>query len=192
MLFVTLGQLISQNTSIQTLVSAIRKGGIYTFDAVDLLVKADKDDLQIVSDLLIDQYDYNKDYGAYVERTGTPLSPLELCEEGPQNAEEAKDWVNPYDQFGWPKALLPDFDNIDTSQIEEEPTGFGKANRKAPDAFVAAFVRLLVEIAKRDSKINLDKMPGTKSDLLELAMKYDERLDHKLSKLRGQGQIKCK
>ena len=115
MLFITLGQLISQNTSIQTLISAIRKDGICTFDAVDHPCQADKDDLQIVSDLLVDQYNFNKDYDAYVQRTGTPLSPLERCEEGPQNAEEAEGWVNPYDLFGWPKNNLPNFDEIEKS-----------------------------------------------------------------------------
>ncbi len=114
--FITLGQLILQNISIQTLTLAIRKDGIYTLDLVDLPRKASYEELQTVSELLVAQYDYDKDFDAYFERTGTPLSPVEICAEGPQNAEDAQDWVNPYDQFWWPINLLPDFDQIGQSQ----------------------------------------------------------------------------
>ena len=114
--FITLGEMILQGYSVQKLVTAIRKSGIYTFDAVDLPCKASDEDLQIVSGLLVAQYEYDKRYDAYVERTGTPLSPAELCAVGPQNADDAQDWVNPYEQFWWPENLLPDFDQIGQSE----------------------------------------------------------------------------
>jgi hypothetical protein len=47
---------------------------------------------------------------------------------------------------------------------------------KAPVAFVAAFVRLLVDIAKRATEktepFNVDEMPGQREDLKELSSKF--------------------
>jgi hypothetical protein len=55
------------------------------------------------------------------------------------------------------------------------------AKRKAPDVFIAALIRLLVEISKRAAKKGMpfdpDAMPGTKADFRELAIKFDDRLD---------------
>ena len=52
-----------------------------------------------------------------------------------------------------------------------------KKVHKAPITFVAALIRILVEIAKRAAKAEEDfdvkAMPGTKKELYELAMKFD-------------------
>jgi hypothetical protein len=157
---------------------AIRRHGIYAYDQVDLLHKADEDDLQIASDLLVQQYQYEKDPGTYQAlNNGLALSPLERCQELPRSAEEAEEWGNPYDRFGWPRSELPEFDKIGQpeSEVEEQPVV--KVKRRAPDAFVAAFVRLLVEIAKRDPTINIDEMHGTKKDLLAVAIKFSDKLE---------------
>lgn len=49
--------------------------------------------------------------------------------------------------------------------------------RKAPDAFVAALIRLLAETAKRAGakglKFDVSEMPGQKEDLLAVAKKFD-------------------
>lgn len=181
--FITLGQLILQKISTRTLATGIENEGIYTWDRFDRLAVTCETNKAFILDLLADQYKYETHFGAYVERNGTPLSPLEKYELVPQSAEEAKDWDwdNPFDQFGWSADVLPDFNNIHQSQIEAEPQPINKVNRKAPDSFVAAFVRLLVEIAKRDPTINIEKMPGTKPDLLAVASKFDARLDHTLT-----------
>ena len=59
-----------------------------------------------------------------------------------------------------------------------------KSKRKAPDKFVAALLRLFVEIAKRASKqdisFEVNALPGTKEDLRQLAIKYDSELDKEL------------
>ena len=175
--FITLGQLIWQNISIPTLATAIEKEGINTYDRFGRLAKACDTDRSYILELLADQYKYETDFRTYVKSNGTPLSPLERFEEPPQDAEEAEDWDNPFEQFGWSADAPPDFNNIRQSQIEAEPKKVGNVRRKAPDAFVAAFVRLLVEIAKRDPAINIDEMPGIKKDLLAVASKFDAKLD---------------
>ena len=121
--FITLGQLIHRGVSIQALTLAIRQDGIYTFDRVDLLCKASPDDLKIVSDCLVAQYDYEKDFVAYIESTGMPVSPLELCEEPPRSSEEEEDRYNPYDQFGWPENEVPVFKVHPNNEPKTKPRG---------------------------------------------------------------------
>ena len=52
-----------------------------------------------------------------------------------------------------------------------------KVKRKAPDKFVSALIKLLVEIAKRASinevDFDVNEMPGTKDNLRAIAIKFD-------------------
>lgn len=61
---------------------------------------------------------------------------------------------------------------------------YEKPKRKAPDAFVAALIRLLVEVAKRAEKhemqFDVSAMPGTKADLHSIAYKFDPAFDNTL------------
>jgi hypothetical protein len=173
--FITLGQLILQSTSIPTLATAIEKEGIYTFDRFGRLVKVCDTNCAFVLDLLADQYKWAID--PCVERLTDPRSPLEKNDDPPTNPDDEEVWENPFDQFGWSADVLPNFDNIFQSQIEAEPKPINKVKRKTPDAFVAGFVRLLVEIAKRDQTINIDEMPGIKKDLFAVARKFNISLD---------------
>jgi hypothetical protein len=56
---------------------------------------------------------------------------------------------------------------------DNEPT----VKRKAPDVFIAALIRLLVEISKRAAEKGVPfcvtEMPGTKADFRALAIKFD-------------------
>ena len=56
-----------------------------------------------------------------------------------------------------------------------------EAKPKAPVTFIAALIRLLVEIGKRAEKngtpFDVNEMPGTKANFRELAEKYDNELD---------------
>jgi hypothetical protein len=99
-----------------------------------------------------------------------PRSPLEQCED---------DWDSPFESFGWAAQVVPDFENIQklAGKLKKERY----LRRRAPDAFMAAFMKLSNELARRDPDFNLEKMPGKKSDLLELAIKFDAALDHTLS-----------
>lgn len=67
---------------------------------------------------------------------------------------------------------------VPTASVELTP---GKSARKAPDKFVRALNRLLVEIAQRAERkkrlFSTAKMPGTRQDLLALASKFDVELD---------------
>jgi hypothetical protein len=177
--FVSLTQLLEKyKVSIQALTLAIRKRGIYTLDQVDLPVMADEDDLKIAIELLAAQYLYENDRFTYMLRNdGLALSPLELAQERPRSVGYLDDRGYTFDLLGWPKDLLPDFDNIEQLEAEVDEQPVAKAKRKAPDAFVAALVRLLVEIAKRDPKINVDAMPGIKKDLYAVAIKFDAELE---------------
>lgn len=177
--FITLGQLIWKDIPISMLATAIEKDGIYTWDRFGRYGMAGDVNKAFVLDLLAKQYKWSMD--PYVGRLKDPRSPLEQHENPPNNSDNAEDWVNPFDEFGWTENELPDFDNIHQPQIEKGLKPINIRKRKAPDAFVAAFVRLLVEIAKLDPNINIEKMPGTKPDLLAVASKFDAQLDHTLT-----------
>jgi hypothetical protein len=55
------------------------------------------------------------------------------------------------------------------------------AKRKASDTFIAALIRLIVEISKRAAENGMPfyvtEMPGTKADFRALAIKFDDNLD---------------
>lgn len=165
--FMTLSELIKTNISVGTLASAIEQSGIYTWDRFGRFGKACDSDRERAFHLLEAQHKWEAD--AEAERSDDPRSPLEQYDGF---------WDSPFDRFGWAAEVAPNFANIRQSQVEDVPKPVGKVRRKAPDAFVGGFVRLLVEIARRDSKINIDEMPGIKSDLLAVASKFDQRLDH--------------
>jgi hypothetical protein len=139
---------------------------------------ADEDDLKIAIELLAAQYLYENDRFTYMLRNdGLALSPLELAQERPRSVGYLDDRGYTFDLLGWPKDLLPDFDNIEQLEAEVDEQPVAKAKRKAPDAFVAALMMLLIEIAKRDPAININEMPGIKDDLLGVASKFNDKLD---------------
>jgi hypothetical protein len=168
--FRSLGHWIGEGISVGTLASAIEQSDIYTWDRFGRFGKAFPADVAEALDLLAMQYKWEADPEAV--RREDPRSPLDQCD---------GDWENPFARFGWAKGVTPDFDNIRQTQSEAAPKRHDRVTRKAPDAFVGAFVRLLVEIVRRDPAINIDEMPGNKSDLLAVASKFDARLDHSLS-----------
>ncbi len=174
--FITLGQLIREDLPIAALATAIEKGGIYSWDRFGRYGKTCDANMAFVLDLLAKQYKWEMD--PYVGRFKDPRSPLEQHDDPPNNPDDAEDWVNPFDQFVWKKNERPDFDNIYQPQIENGLKPVNKAKRKAPDAFVAALVRLLVEIAKRDTNVKIDEMPGIKTDLFAVASKFDAKLEY--------------
>jgi hypothetical protein len=165
--FLTLGQLLGINISVGTLATAIEQHGIYTWDRFGRFGKASDPDKDRALSLLEVQHKWEVDAEASFRED--PRSPLEQCE---------GDWDSPFDRFGWASEVAPDFDNIRRAQSEEEPKRKSIVRRKAPDSFVAAFVKLAVEIAKRDPAFNIEEMPGIKADLHELAIKFDDKLDH--------------
>jgi hypothetical protein len=173
--FITLGTLIYDGVPIQSLVTAIEKSGIYTIDRFDLYVHANDEGKARAVDLLAKEYEWRKDHWSEwqdPEAECMDMSPLDYGYANKRSGDPT-DTYNPYDDYGWPESSLPNF------KIDEGAQGAlpGKVKRRAPDTFVAAFVRLLVEIAKRDSTINIDEMPGTKADLHAVAIKFNDRLD---------------
>lgn len=168
--FLTLGQLLGLKISVGTLASAIEQHGIYTWDRFGRFGKASDTNKDRALSLLEMQHSWEADAGASF--SDDPRSPLEQCE---------GDWDSPFERFGWASEVAPDFDNIRQTQSEEEPKRKSTVRRKAPDSFVTAFVKLVVEIAKRDPAFNIEEMPGIKADLHELAIKFDDKLDHPYS-----------
>lgn len=67
------------------------------------------------------------------------------------------------------------------SQVQDFVNSPHRVKRKSPDKFVAALMRLFVEIAKRSERANLtfniSEMPGVKEDLKSVAQKYDKDLE---------------
>lgn len=99
------------------------------------------------------------------------------------------------DQQSWREKLPPEFIKLKElldikltdqqgscdAKIAEKNQMDGRVKRKAPDKFIAALIRLLVEIAKRaeheNLKFDVTKMPGVKEDLRAVAQKYDAELE---------------
>lgn len=74
---------------------------------------------------------------------------------------------------------------IEIGQINDSPSDNRdtKISRKASDKFIAALIRLLVEIGCRVGKtgdqFSVDAMPGIRADFFKLARRFDENLNLK-------------
>jgi len=162
--FITLGQLLWEGIPVGKIANAIERSGIYTWDQFGRLFKFyDGDDVERAFSLLKNQYKWEMDPESPLR--SDPRSPLEL---------RRGEYGDPYEDFGWPEDLLPDFDN--THQIQPEGTSGEKVSRKAPDSFMAALVLLAARLASVDPKIDIEALPGTKEDLQEMADGFDPRL----------------
>ncbi len=170
--FVNLGDLLSKKVSVATLATAIETKGIYTWDRFGRFGQANEKDKTQALDYLAKVHEYETELDW--ELPGSVHT-----EQHPLDATAGIS--SPFSTCGWTEGVLPDFAAIRLAQAEAPQKPAAMAKRKAPDKFVAALVRLLVEIAKKDSKINIDEMPGTKADFRELAIKVSQNLDHTLS-----------
>ena len=159
--FVTIASLIEEKTSIATLASAIEQEGIFTWDKYGRWGKASIDDENRALHLLEIYYKW-EETPPEEQSHEESLSPMD---------RRGCSWDNEYYYFGWAEKALPDFTNITHKQVEASSRRGAIIKRKAPDAFAIALNRLLVEIAKRDSSIDITAMPGLKADLYELAKK---------------------
>ncbi len=168
--FLTLTYLIDNGKSVATLATAIEQHGIYTWDRFGRFgLASDAGKIEALRLLeVVHEWDLKGGAASHED----PRSPHE------QHGDER---YNPWGRFGWATEVAPDFANIRQTQTEEEPKQIAKLRRRAPDAFVAAILKLFVEIAKKDPKLKLDKMPGIKLDLHEVAIKFDANLDHPIS-----------
>lgn len=165
-LFLSLAHLLNQKISVGTLATAIEEEGVYTWDRFGRFGLAKDEDRSTAFSLLAAMHAWAMDPD--VQGSADPRSPLELAE----------DYQSPdFCIFGWPVERAPNFEKIRLSQSELESRNTASGKRKAPDKFVAALVKLLIVIAKRDRDFNIDKMPGTKPDFHAVAIKYDQRLD---------------
>jgi len=166
---ITLGQLLREGIPVRKLANAIERYGIYTLDRFGRLFNIYVgDDVERALSLLEKQHKWEMDPGSPIRSDRQP--PLEL---------RSGEYDDPYEDFGWPANLLPNFDN--TYQIQPEGTLVEKVSRKAPDAFMAALVRLAVRLASRDPDINIEELPGTKADLQRMADEFDDDLKCKPS-----------
>jgi hypothetical protein len=151
--------------------TAIERKGIYVFDRFGRYMPATEEDKAWALDLVADYYDWCRD--PETERRTNPSSPVE---------QSAGFWYGEYGRLGWATKALPDFKSIHQSVVEPpiaRPVNFRKG--KAPDAFVAALIKLLVRITKEYPSLDVNAMPGTKADLHELAYEWDADLRCKLS-----------
>ena len=151
--------------------TAIEKEGIYHFDRFGRYMFANGDDKAQALDLVAYHYDWCR--APESDGRNDPRSPVE---------QSADSYPDPYGRLGWATDVLPNFKEIQQTLVESPVVrSVRDKKRKAPDAFVSALIRLLVEIAKKDPTLNVDKMPGIKTDFLELASKFDEKLDFPIS-----------
>jgi len=165
--FITLGQLLWEGIPVRKLASAVEKYGIYTLDKFSRRVNSERGRImKRALSLLEKQHKWEMDPESPIR--SDPRSPLEL---------RRGEYDDPYEGFGWPEDLLPDFDDIHWVQPEDEP----KVYRKAPDSFVAAFIRLAVELAKKDPNFDTREMPGTKANLQVMADRFDRELQCNIS-----------
>ncbi len=170
--FWTLGELI-EKVSVATLASAIEQDGIYTWDRFGRFGLADKEGKAEALHLLAMHYQWESaPSGDRSTSDHDHRSPME---------QWGCSWDNAYSHFGWAAKVAPDFDKILHTQ-PEVPTIHGvKIKRKAPDTFVVALTKLLVDIAKKDPTLDITQMPGVKADLHALAVKRDADLRCELS-----------
>lgn len=116
--------------------------------------------------------------------------------------KDGSDWLIDLASFvkfaekNW-KGLREEFRQLGESSPADDSHDAGKpAKRRGTDTFVAAFIRLLVEIAKRAAEakqpFDVEKMPGQREDLLELARKFDAKLDYELTSFHTYIKGKCK
>jgi hypothetical protein len=115
--FITLDMLLWQGVTILNLVTAIEQKGIYIWDRFDRLTPATDADKGSALELLGQQYDWMTDPQA-VERM--PISPLEMAYANKHSGDD--DRYNPFDDFGWPKNVLPEFDKIQESIATDSGT----------------------------------------------------------------------
>jgi len=170
--FVSIGELLSENISVATLATAIEKKGIFTWDKFGRFGKASKEDEGRAFGSLASVHEWE------IDREWEPPG-SHPTEQNPVDARAGA--PTPFSSFGWAKEVLPNFNALRDAQNEIPQKPGATVKRKAPDAFVAALTRLLVEIAKRDANLNISKMPGIKTDFHELAEKFDAKFKCELS-----------
>jgi hypothetical protein len=158
--FLDLGTLLMRDISVATLATAIDRHGIYLWDRFGRFkhVQANDPLANKAFDLLALMYDWE------LQRDDPHVSPLSP----PEDMDLSGDIQ--YLRFGWAAEVVPNFNEIDESPPEP---GRKFAKRKAPDGFIKALVRLLIDIAKRDKLFDVDEMSGIKKDFYELARKID-------------------
>ncbi len=171
--FISIGELLCKKISVATLATAIEKRGIYTWDRFGRFCICSKEDREPALNHLAGVHEWE------MQRDGAPPGG-HADQQHPVDASAGL--LTPFSTYGWAKEVLPDFETIRQAQadVPQMPGTYTKNNR-APTLFVAALIGLLVEIAKRDRDFDIDAMPGTKTDFLELAKKHSEELEHPLS-----------
>lgn len=99
----------------------------------------------------------------------------------PEELEEAVSRFHPMDVVQTPPATREKGVTIPDEVRPSTTIAPDTARRKAPDTFVAALIRLIVEISKRAAErgmpFDVTAMPGTKSDFRALAEKFDDYLE---------------
>ena len=118
------------------------------------------------------------------------------------NEKDGSDWLIDLASFvkfadkNW-IGLREEFRQLGESSPAADSHDAGKpAKRRGTDTFVAALIRLLVEIAKRAAEaketFDVENLPGQRKDLLELARKFDAKLDYELTTFQTYIKGKCK
>lgn len=154
--FFSLRTLLESN-DVATLATAIEKEGIYHWDRFGRFVRADEESQEKALRLLANVYEYESN----VEKSHEQ-HPLDI----------SSGLGDPFSLFGWRRDTLPNFEKIEFL-VPKFSKPLKASARKAPDRFIAALLRLVVELAKRDPDINIESLPGTKKDLFDEAIRLD-------------------
>jgi hypothetical protein len=160
-----------EKVTVAMVATAIEQKGINAFDRFDRYVPASKEVKAWALDLVAKYYDWLRDPES--DRRTDPRSPVE---------QSADVWCDEYGRLGWAAKELPDFNAIQQSSVESPIVPLVNIRKgKAPASFIAALIKLLVDITKKYPSLDVTAMPGTKADLHELANKLDADLRCKLS-----------
>jgi hypothetical protein len=162
---VTLSDLLRNGVAIAALATTIERLGIYCWDKYGRFGHVGGAGNKTALDLLAKQLAWEGD--PLLDESGDPRSPRELSD----------DFNGGFGNYGWPENELPDFDAIYQEYEKTERVEVRRGIRKAPDRFVAALIRLLLEIAKRNGGLDVTRMPGTKKELHEVAKKIESDLE---------------
>jgi hypothetical protein len=121
--FITLLMLLWK-VPIVSIVNAIEQSGIYTFDRFGRLIFAIEAEKEIAFDLLAQEHDWWTNPKGHQEFT---MSPLETAN-AVKYSGDPDDTYTPYEDFGWPKDKLPNFNIENQPSIKQIPKSSGHLN----------------------------------------------------------------
>jgi hypothetical protein len=160
-------------------------GSLKDLVALSMNISPRQIDNLVVTDLTVKKTYENRLKAAYLE-VASPNSTILVVERGTQS--DRSDWLANVKSFvafavgrNW-NSLKDEFCDLGINDSSAETISHTSqpSDRRAPNEFVSALIRLFVEISKRATKEGVEfttnELPGIRKDLQELANQVDQDL----------------